>query len=103
MKLITKEILDKAPPLYANEGKLASDVPVIAKFFCPWNQWTWYMTELDPDEGLAFGLVVGFEVELGYFSIPELESISGPGGLKIERDLHFGKHSLGEVKNGARP
>ena len=38
---------------------------------------------------MFFGYVIGFEEEWGYFVLSELESIRGPGGLTIERDLHF--------------
>ena len=37
----------------------------------------------------AFGAVIGLEEEWGYFSLTELESVRGPGGLTIERDLCF--------------
>ncbi len=41
---------------------------------------------------MFFGLVDGFERELGYFSLSELESVHGPYGVGIERDLYFGTH-----------
>lgn len=88
MKLMTKEIEKKIPKLYSQDGKQDNAV-VYVKFFCPWNQWTWYATEYDPKEKVFFGLVVGFEKEMGYFSLEELESVEGPFGLKIERDLYF--------------
>ena len=44
-----------------------------------------------------FGLVEGFEKELGYFNLSELESVRGPLGLPIERDLHFQPKTLGEI------
>ena len=97
MKLITAEILKKSPALYANEKKSAAETPIVAKFFTPWSNWTWYMTEYNPETGEAFGLVEGFETELGYFSVPELESITGPMGLKIERDIHFSGRTLADV------
>lgn len=98
MKLLTKEILDAAPALGATTGNPSSiDAKIIAKFFTPWSSWTWYMTELDPETKEAFGLVVGHEIELGYFNIDELESIKGPGGITIERDLYFGEHTLAEM------
>jgi len=103
MQLITAEIRNAAPNLYSNETKEADQIPVIAKFFTPWSGWTWYMTEFEPENRIAFGYVVGLDEELGYFDINELESIQGPGGLTIERDLHFGKHMLSEIMNGARP
>jgi len=38
---------------------------------------------------LFFGYVIGHEEEWGYFLLSELESVRGPGGLTIERDLYF--------------
>jgi hypothetical protein len=40
-------------------------------------------------EDLLFGLVVGHEAEFGYISLAELQSVTGPLGLRIERDLWF--------------
>jgi hypothetical protein len=48
---------------------------------------------------MFFGLVVGLETELGYFTLNELESVRGPMGLKIERDRHF-SGTLADVKKG---
>ena len=72
--------------------------------FAPWGSFTWYCTEGSPvlDESgkeldfRFFGLVRGFESELGYFMLSELESIRGQFGLGIERDLYFGNHFLSE-------
>lgn len=88
MKLLTKEIERRLPSLYAQDG-LGDDAVAHVKFFDPCGSWTWYATEYDPKEQLFFGLVDGLEKELGYFSLPELESIVRPFGLKIERDIHF--------------
>lgn len=93
MKLLTKELEARFPALYATEEKDAEEVKIIAKFFDPCSQWTWYATEYDPEDRLFFGLVRGHEVELGYFSLDELESVKG----RIERDLHFGDHTLAEA------
>ena len=87
MRLLTKEIRKKLPALFSQEEK-GLDAMVVVKFFTPWTNWTWYATEFD-GEDLFFGLVDGHEKELGYFSLSELESVSGPAGLKIERDVYF--------------
>ena len=65
------------------------DAIVQVKYFTPDGNWTWWATEYDPVEKLFFGLVEGFERELGYFSLAELESGRGALGLPIERDLHW--------------
>ena len=48
-------------------------------------------------EDIFFGLVSGFELELGYFSLSELESVRGPLGLPIERDLYFEPKTLQDL------
>jgi hypothetical protein len=94
-KLLTQEIIKQLPPLYANEGKDPSTIPVIVKFFSPYTNWTWYATEFDGKDTF-FGMVHGHEKELGYFSLSELEN-SYRGALPlVERDLYFGKHMLSE-------
>ena len=93
--LMPAEIAAKLPPLYSQEGR-GEDAIAQVKFFTPWTNWTWYASEYDPDQRLCFGAVVGHERELGYFSIDELEEIRGPGGLRIERDLHFRPRPLKE-------
>jgi len=44
-----------------------------------------------------FGLVSGFEVELGYFSLSELEGVRGPMRLPIEQDLYYQPETLGNL------
>jgi len=86
MMLLTKEIKKRLPALYSQEN--VEDPIAQVKFFCPWNQWTWYATEFD-GEDTFFGKVVGHETELGYFSLSELQSVKGRWGLGIERDMHW--------------
>lgn len=88
MQLLTKEIRRKLPPLYSTEHIPVEEVVAVVKFFTPWSNWTWYGVEFDGKD-IFFGLVYGLEKEWGYFSLSELESVTGRGGLKIERDLHF--------------
>lgn len=101
VKLITQEIRRNTPPLYTHENTPAEDVPIAAKFFTPWSSWTWYMTEADFAQDLAFGYAINAAApdcaELGYFSLAELRDLKGPFGLTVERDRHYGKHTLAEV------
>jgi len=97
MQLLTKTLRQQLPPLYATEA-LGDDALVVVKFFTPWTNWTWYATEYDPSDRLFFGLVEGFDVELGHFSLDELEALRGPGGLRIERDLYWRPQSLKAVR-----
>jgi hypothetical protein len=96
VKLLTEEVKKTLPALYSQE-KLGNNAIVYAKFFCPWSFWTWYATEFDGKDTF-FGLVQGFETELGYFSLNDLEEIRGPFGLTIERDLYFTPTTLAECR-----
>lgn len=84
------------PPLYSQE-KLGKDAVAHVKFFDPQGGWTWYATEYDPKQRLFFGLVDGFERELGYFSLDELKSVRGRLGLPIERDIHWTPTKLSNI------
>ena len=98
MKLMTKEILEKIPPLYSQDNKGMESIAYV-KFFDPCGSWTWYGTEFDPKEGRFFGLVKGLETELGYFMLGELASVKNKLGLGIERDMGFRPIPLSQVKN----
>ena len=67
------------------------DFEPVCKIFLPWTSGTWLLTELDPDEGVAFGLCdLGMgEPELGYVDLDEIYGVQGPGGLRMEQDIHF--------------
>lgn len=94
-KLMTKEILEKIPRLYTQEN-LGKEAIAHVKFFTPDSNWTWYATEFDGND-IFIGLVDGHEKELGYFSLAELRSARGPGGLPIERDLYWKPKTLAEI------
>ena len=99
MRLLTEELREEFTRVGDTSEKKAKDVKVVCKFFDPTGSWTWYATE-GREEGndfIFFGFVRGFENELGYFTLSELTSVELPFGLGIERDLHFGKHTLAEV------
>lgn len=109
-QLLTKEIVNKLPKLRATEGN--DKAPIIVKFFMPSGNWTYYATEgepngenfIDPYTGKEapdyefFGMVHGHEKELGYFVLSDLCSARGAFGLRIERDMHFGNHTLADVQ-----
>jgi hypothetical protein len=121
MELLTKELKRRVPPLYSEEN--VDDPLVVAKFFTPDAQWTWYvieastrepegcgfgencdhrpLTEYDPehDDVLFFWYIVGEFPELGYFTLSELTKVRGALGLPVERDTGFQPCRLSEVKS----
>jgi hypothetical protein len=104
MELLPDEIRKILPPLYAQDAKGGRAV-VYVKFFLPVGNWTWWATEGSPVEDESgreedfqfFGLVEGFCRELGYFNLSELESVRGPLGLPVERDLYWKPRTLEEI------
>ena len=102
-QLMTQKLADIIPAIYANE-KVADYDTVLAhvKLFSPYSNWTWYITEMDPETGQCFGLVEGFERELGYFDLTELAETTVFGDVPaVERDLYWQPRTLGEIKNGS--
>ena len=74
--LMTDEMLEKVPKLHEQEDIPLSEKEVHAAYFIPFGSTsTWYMTEFDRETGNAFGLVLGFESEWGYFNINELKEL----------------------------
>ena len=75
--LITDEMLERVPELYAQEDISLADKQVHAAYIIPFrSNWTWYMTEYDRESGDAFGLVLGIEPEWGYFNLEELKELN---------------------------
>ena len=87
MKLLTKEITKKATKQY-DEGSDMEQM-VVAKFFNPIGNGTWYLMNLADDEDYAWGIVDMFAVEMGSFSMKELQSLELPLNMGIERDKYF--------------
>ena len=105
MKLLTKELRKKIPPMYSQDS-LGGKAVVHMKMFTPDSSWTWYVIEGEAIYGgrevkeidyRFFGLVDGFEKELGYFLLSELEKVKGPLGMPIERDLYWQATTLQKV------
>ena len=80
---MTKEIKEKAQKQY-DEGS-DMEQKVVAKFFDPMGSWKWFLMNMHKDDDYCWGIVKGHEVEMGSFSIKELQSMSP----RIQRDLYF--------------
>ncbi len=87
MKLLNRTIAEELKKQY----QMGSDMEqmVVAKFFDPCGSWTWYAMNMDEDGDYIWGIVSGYEVESGSFSLSELEAYEGRLGIGIERDLYF--------------
>ena len=90
-----REVLELTgtPKLYAQDGK-GEEALVHVKLFDPTGSWTWFITEFDPAENTAFGLVNGHEAEVGYIDLNELANVRGRMGIGIEIDMHFKPQTL---------
>ena len=101
-QLMTKDLADTIPPMYANENVSDEDYDAVVarvKLFSPYNGWYWFITEWDAETGQCFGLVKGFETELGYFDLTELSEVTVFGSTPaVERDLDWKPQTLGEIR-----
>lgn len=91
MLLMTKELETKFEnyPLGSQEG-LMEEADLVVKYFNPVGAGTWLVTEgekQDNGDWLLFGYCHIVEWEWGYVMLSELESITLPFYLGIERDL----------------
>lgn len=75
-------------PLYNQEK--AADPLIVAKLFNIAGGGTWWITEYDPKERVAYGYVTGKAYdEWGYVSIDEVAELRWNGIPRIEVDLYF--------------
>lgn len=115
--LLPDEVCTKLPPLYTNE-QIGFEAQAVVKYFTPDAHWTWYaseasallddgtykpLTEVNLDDPhlqdvIFFGLVIGDEIEYGYFSAVELHSVRGNFDLLVERDLSYQPKTLRELQ-----
>lgn len=110
-QLLPEEVSATIPALYSQEH--VTNKKAVVKFFTPDSNWAWYVIEGSPvdsqgimqqtanedtEDFLFFGMVHGFEKELGYFSLAELATAKGPAGLAIERDIFFEPTSLKKLE-----
>lgn len=96
-KLIPQTLLSDIPDLYGTEG--ISNPLCYIKLFTPDSSWIWFIMEISKDDNqTCFGYVTGLDGELGFFSLAEIESVHGPLGLAVERDIYFEPTPFSQVK-----
>ena len=81
------------PKFYATEHN-GDQAIAQYKFISVTSGWAWYCLEFYPATRTFFGLVNGFEMELGYFSLDEMAGVPG-----IIRDRKFQPTPIGIIKS----
>ena len=87
MELLTESIKKVAEEQYEKGSDM--DQKIVAKFFHPMADWTWYLMNKDPESDYCWGIVDGMAVEMGSFGLDELKNYTNDFGLGIERDEYF--------------
>lgn len=103
-RLLNEIIIKTLPPLYATDGVPLEDKIVICRFYMPSrsNGWEWYVFEgerletyereidgcLIANDYRFFGMVHGFEKEMGYFLLSEITDLRDrkTGDLLVQCD-----------------
>jgi len=89
-------IRSKLPKLYSQENN--PDPTILVKFFSPYSQAVWYVTEFDGRDQMFGWADLGFgEGELGYISLSELEGANRNGLPLVERDISFRPIPLSKI------
>ena len=83
------QLVESIPATAETDGQFDDAIVSLHYFY---GAWDWYVIELDKESREAYGLVIGFESECGYFPISEIIREGA------ELDLHFQPCSLGEIK-----
>lgn len=79
--------------------EVAADLLCRVKLFTPDVGYTLWATEYDQSQRLLFGCIRnGGDGELGFVSLDELESVRGPFGFPMERELYFAPMRLSDVR-----
>ena len=102
MKLLKKSDKQK---LIDNHNKQdgTKSFKAVVKLFNPSGIGTWFLSELNPKDNIAFGLCCLTEEELGYVSLEELKSLKTPFGLCCLQEEEVGYVSLEELKSLKTP
>lgn len=81
----------KSSPLYSKDGQ-GLNATVIAKFFMPFTEACWLITEAEQEENdwLLFGYCHIFEWEFGYVRLSEIRELDVKG-ITAEQDLTIPK------------
>ena len=93
MELLPEKLKSKFPSI--EEAKASKDPLIVAKYFHPMSNWTWYAAGYT--DGIFWGLVDGHYVEMGIFSLEEMQEVEVLG-MGIERDLYFEPAKMSEIK-----
>ena len=96
MKLMPQKLYEKYKDSN-NQNDSTKDTLLWCKFFTPDSSWTWYVSEYNPETKRAFWYVQWFEDEWWSFSLDELEKVTWPLWLHIERDLYFKPTTYSEL------
>ena len=91
---------DKLPTIDEARTTKFEELTAKVKLFDPTGSWTWYVVAYDPETRTGYGLVDGWEKEVGTCSMEELVAIRGGFGLPIERDLYWKPAKLTGLMGG---
>lgn len=92
---LPRSLIKDAPRLYATENTKCPDKKIVARYFVGGAEW--YLAELDPETGDAFGYADLGYGEWGYFNLVEIESRIVDGWMVVERDVDFRPRKAAEL------
>jgi len=96
-QLLPRGVANKIPKLYSQDGK-GEETMAYGKFFSPYSQATWYITEFDGNDRMFGWVDLGRGGEFGYISLSELQQANRNGLPLVERDMYWSPKLLSKAK-----
>ncbi len=95
---MTKELENILPKLYETENIKTNNKILKVRYIAVNSNWEWYLVEYNKNTKIAFGYVIGYECEWGYFSLNEFDELN-KDNLSIIRDESFKEIKFKELKD----
>lgn len=84
------EIINALPALYSTEAVAVADKVIVAKWFSPYSNFTWYAVEFEPTTRNIFCYVQSDFSEWGYSNLDEMQAVTVFNGVPgVERDTSW--------------
>lgn len=97
MELLPEDLRARLPSLYSQE---AEDDPIVfARLYLPGTNTDWYLLggETTGDDYLFYGFIGEPENRFAEFRLAEINTLRGPQGQSVRRDLAFAEGRLTDV------
>lgn len=99
LEIFRKVMQLRGVPAMGEQDGLGDDAVAFVKLFNPCGAGTWFITEWEQENDIAFGWCYLCEWEMGEVSLVELSEVAGPLRIGIEVDVFFRPTKIGDIED----